>query len=219
MPSSKRAKKVSLTKVRKAVPTEKRSSYVDGLRAAVEDRSSVFLVANVEFSRATQFKDVRGALPATSTLFMGKKTLMKIALGETDANELKPGVRQLSSKIEGGHALIVTDASRAAVDAALKGCHAPEYATAGFVATETVTLERGPLDAERFPTSMLAALKKLDLPVEVENSALTMIHEFRVATKGNPLTAPQAKMLHHMGAKVHEFAPRVIFAYTAPAEE
>ena len=44
MPSSKRVKKVSLTKVSKKAPKETRSAHVDKMRSAVENDSSVFLV-------------------------------------------------------------------------------------------------------------------------------------------------------------------------------
>ena len=47
----------------------------------------------------------------------------------------------------------------------------------------------------------------------MSNAALVLVDSYRVATKGQPLTASQAKMLCHMGAKVHEFAPRVVAAF------
>ena len=40
-----------------------------------------------------------------------------------------------------------------------------------------------------------AALKKLDLPVEVRESKLVLIDDWACASKGAPLTAAQAKML------------------------
>ena len=53
---------------------------------------------------------------------------------------------------------------------------------------------------------MLAALKKLDLPVEVRESKLVLIDDWACASKGSPLTAAQAKMLFHLDMRVHEDA-------------
>ena len=102
MPVSKRAKKVSLTKVKKREPPAKRSGYVDALRTAVEKTAHVFLVEISEFARPTGFKSVRAALPPGSTLMLGKKTLMRVALGDCEENELKPGLARLAAAIRGG---------------------------------------------------------------------------------------------------------------------
>ncbi|KAK7230583.1 hypothetical protein SO694_00079121 [Aureococcus anophagefferens] len=82
MPVSKRAKKVSLTKVKKKAPSAGRSQYVDKLRQGVEARPNLFVVEIDEHSRPTQFKALRTSLPGDSALFLGKQTLMKVALGD-----------------------------------------------------------------------------------------------------------------------------------------
>ena len=51
---------------------------------------------------------------------------------------------------------------------------------------------------------MLAALKKLDLPVEVRESKLVLIDDWSCAAKGAPLTAAQATELFHLDMRVHE---------------
>ena len=213
MPVSKRAKKVSLTKVKKKAPSAGRSQYVDKLRQGVEARPNLFVVEIDEHSRPTQFKALRTSLPGDSALFLGKQTLMKVALGDCEENELKPAISKLSGALKGGHALIATDAPRAAVVAALEGCRAPEFATAGFVPDEHVVLEKGELDVAKYPVSMLAVFKKMDMPVEVQDSKLVLIDNFRVASKNKPISAEQAKMLTHMDLKLHEFAPAVVASY------
>ena len=59
----------------------------------------------------------------------------------------------------------------------------------------------------------LAALKKLDLPVEVRESKLVLIDDWACASKGSPLTAAQAKMLFHLDMRVHEFKPSILASY------
>ena len=60
---------------------------------------------------------------------------------------------------------------------------------------------------------MLAALKKLDLPVEVRDSKLVLIDDWSCASKGSPLSASQAKMLFHLDMRVHEFKPSILASY------
>ena len=59
----------------------------------------------------------------------------------------------------------------------------------------------------------IAALKKLDLPVEVRESKLVLIDDWACASKGSPLTAAQAKMLFHLDMRVHEFKPSILASY------
>ena len=213
MPISKRHKKVSLTKTKKREPSAARSSYVDKLRVSVEGRPNVFVVEVNEFSRPTQFKGLRTSLPGDSSLVLGKVSLMRVALGTTEEDELKPGLRKISEGLKGGHALVVTDAPRDAVAAALEAARAPEFATAGYAPAQHIVLEKGPLDAEKYPVSMLATFKKLDMPVEVMDSKLVLIDNYRVASKGSPINPEQAKMLTHMDLKLTEFAPRIVASY------
>ena len=125
---------------------------------------------------------------------MGKKTLMRVALGDSEENEFKPNISQFAAKIEGGHALIATSCDRGTLDRVFGcKCRARVRDRRVSVAPSTVTLERGPLDVARFPVSMLAALKKLDLPVEVRESKLVLIDDWACASKGSPLTAAQAR--------------------------
>ena len=105
MPVSKRSKKVSLTKVKKRNPPQARATYVDTLRSAVEQAPALYLIGIDEFARPTRFKQLRAALPQGSTLLLGKKTLMKVALGDSEENELKDNMRLFAEKIEGGDAL------------------------------------------------------------------------------------------------------------------
>ena len=41
----------------------------------------------------------------------------------------------------------------------------------------------------------------------------SVIDNYRVASKGNPINPEQAKMLTHMDLKLTEFAPRIVASY------
>ena len=57
---------------------------MDTVRSAVEQAPNLYLVGIDAFARPTRFKQLRSALPPGSTLLMGKKTLMRVALGDSE---------------------------------------------------------------------------------------------------------------------------------------
>ncbi|KAJ8601035.1 hypothetical protein CTAYLR_007966 [Chrysophaeum taylorii] len=210
MPLSKRAKKVSLTKTKKRAPSEKRSGYVESVRSLIEARSSVFALRIGDTTRATQFKALRAALPAGSRLFLGKKSLMAVALGRTPEEEIRPGLHLVSKRLESSQnaALVATDEAREAIERVLEASQTAEFAAAGFVAPSSLLLEKGPLP--KFPTSMVETLRKLGLQVEVKDAALELIDDFQAASAGKPLSPEQAKLLKHLGVKMDTFAPEIV---------
>lgn len=208
MPLSKRAKKVSLTKTKKEVGGEKRSAYVETVRRCIEENDLVIALSIGKETRPTQFKNLRKVLGTTSRLFLGKKTLMRVALGNSPEEAIYPGLDELSSKIEGGMALVVTSASLEEIESTLSSFANEEFATAGFEATRTIVLERGLLP--NFPTSMLETLRKLGVPAEVKDSNLELVDSYCAAKEGSPLSPEQAKMLKHLDIKLDSFAPKIV---------
>ena len=124
---------------------------------------------------------------------------------------MRPSMRLVSEAINSGAALVVSDDSQKAVEAALKSCTAPEYANAGFVPTTSLKLEAGAIADERLAqVSMLSTLKKIGMTVEVNESRLVLINAFTVCKAGVPLTSEQAKVLTHLHMKLDVFQPRIV---------
>lgn len=82
----------------------------------------------------------------------------------------------------------------------------PEYANAGFVPKEDITIAAGLLnDYKRMTGSMSDHLRKLGMVVEIVNGELDLKNDFVVATAGVPLTPEQAKVLEHMEMPLAQF--------------
>jgi mRNA turnover protein 4 len=79
-----------------------------------------------------------------------------------------------------------------------------DYAKAGFVPSEDIVYETGPLPTS-FPTSMIEQLRKLGMEVEVDNGKLVLKDDFTAATKGQPLTPEQCKAHVHFETKLSPF--------------
>lgn len=87
----------------------------------------------------------------------------------------------------------------------------PEFAKAGTVPTETITLQPGPLE---FPVSMAEELRKLGLVVEVVDTTLVLRNAFTVATEGSPLTPEQARLLVKLDRKIIDFKIELVSSWS-----
>lgn len=70
----------------------------------------------------------------------------------------------------------------------------PEFASAGFVPDETITIPEGPLDAE-FIHSMEPMLRKLGMPVLLQKGIITVLSEYAICKAGKPITPEQSRLL------------------------
>ncbi len=68
-----------------------------------------------------------------------------------------------------------------------------DYARSGFKATENVSIPEGPLT--NFVGSMVEGLRKLGLPVELQNGVIHVLHNYTICKEGDVLTPEQAKLL------------------------
>ena len=61
---------------------------------------------------------------------------------------------------------------------------------------------------EQFPTSMMEQLRKLGMPVQIDNGKIVLrdgTNEYRICKEGQVLSAEQTKLLVHFDIKVAEF--------------
>ena len=79
---------------------------------------------------------------------------------------------------------------------------AQDFAKAGAIPKKDIVLPAGDLE---FPGSMLDQLRKLGLTVELDNGKISLKSMFIVASKGEPLTPEQAKLLVHMNIPLISF--------------
>ena len=215
MPVSKRAKKVTLSKTKKKAPDVKRSGYVDLLRSGVEQCASVFGVGISEFARENHYKALRATLAKRgSRLFLGKRSLMRVALGTAKESELRPNFRKLAAALDTLKidALVATDLSKDEIQKIFDEAAEPTFATAGFVPATKMALDQGTL--EDFGVPMHDQLKKLGLPVQVKDSKLELVAAHTIATPKAPLTAEQAKILKLLDIKLTTFHPTIKCQWT-----
>lgn len=199
MPVSKRNKIVNLTKTSSKGRSLK-SKLIETLRDAIDEYARIYLfdIGNI---RSSKLRDIRFEWKE-SKIFMGKNTVAQIAFGRTPEEEYKDNLRHLSELLEGNVGILFTSRPHEEVLEYFNNIAEPEYAVAGNIPDESVTLQPG---LTSFPVSMLDQLRTWGMIVEVDDGKVMLREPLQVATAGEPLTPSQAKLLEKLGKKVATF--------------
>jgi mRNA turnover protein 4 len=209
---------VSLTKVktnRRALKTE----LVDTLREAV-DKYDFAYVVSFDNMRTQLFKEVRTEW-ADSRFFLGKNKVMQLSLGAGEEDEYRPGLATLASDLVGNVGLLLTSRPPAEVRKYFDEYEAPDYARAGFVAPETISLSAGAVSCAsgtfshvhalstgplpELPHTMAEPLRKLGLPVRLNKGVVELTRDHDLCAAGDTLTPEQARLLKQFGHKTAVF--------------
>eukprot|EP01036_Dinobryon_divergens_P024666 gene24666-33137_t len=225
MARSKRNKIVSLTKT-SSKGRELKVKLVDTIRSTLDEYKSVFLFS-FENMRSEKFKEVRMHF-RESRIYLGKNSIAQIALGRTPEEEYKDNLSKISeasgilssssspppppppppfplhpARLVGDVGLLFTNRPRKEVVSYFSSFEHLDFAKAGCVASEDLTLE--PQALPQFPVSMLNELRKLGMAVEIEDGGVVLREPVSVMSVGQPLTPEQARMLVKLDRKVALF--------------
>jgi mRNA turnover protein 4 len=157
-------------------------------------------------------------------MFFGRVSVMALSLGNSPEKEYKPGLHKIATQLHGQVGLFFTSWDPKETLDYFHSIKKPDFARAGCIATEEVSLPSGPLtpiaSAEDiaegmkptlFPASMEPHLRKLGLSTRLEKGVITMGGSQTVCRKGDTLTAEQAQILKLLGVKMSVF--RVALRY------
>lgn len=144
----------------------------------------------------------------SSYLCLSKKKIMGFALGTTAENSTRPNIYLLNQYLTGNTAMFMTNESHQDVVSFMESLTCPEYATTGFIATETFVVPAGPLP--QFQFDMDSHLRELGLPVQLDNGTINNIRDYEVCHIGNPITKHAATLLKHFERKIATFTVKPI---------
>jgi mRNA turnover protein 4 len=163
MPKSKRNRIYSLSQTRKK-GREAKSRLLQEIRDCVDKYSHVF-VYSVENMRNSKLKEVRTQW-RSSRWFYGRNRVLATALGRSEAEEYREGLSSLAKLLRGNVGLFFTNQPRGDVISWFQSYSEQDHARAGFLATDDVVIQEGPL--EKFPHSMEPHLRSLGLPTSLK---------------------------------------------------
>eukprot|EP00434_Breviolum_minutum_P027894 symbB.v1.2.024677.t1/scaffold2350.1/size109873/7 len=202
MPKSKRAKVVSLTKVKKR-PKEKKDDLIEDIRDSCEKFSRVFLVS-IENERNQFMQEIRKQL-RPGKMVCTKNKIMQTALGTSPENECQDNIHKISQMISGHCALLFTNQSPEEVEKIFAEYRPSDYARSGSLATDTVTLPRGLEALAALPHSIEAHLRQLGLPTVLKEGQIHLLGEHTVCKAGQELSADAAQVLKLLNIKQAHF--------------
>ena len=194
MPKSKRQKVVSLTKTEKHV-AERKKTLVTAVQAALEEYAACYVISH-ENERSCHFAEIRQALK-DSRIFLGKNSVMQVALGKSEDAEHVAGAHALAPYLTGNCGLLLTSRSHKEITKFFSEYSVPDFARSGATLDKDYSVLPGPLP--QFPSSMIQQFVKLGLPVELNNGVVTLrgnsSEPYVLAHKGVVLTPEQAQLL------------------------
>ncbi|CAK9044448.1 unnamed protein product [Durusdinium trenchii] len=202
MPKSKRAKVVSLTKVKKR-PKEKKDDLIEDIRESCGKFARVFLVS-IENERNQFMQEIRKRL-RPGKLVCAKNKVMQTALGTSPESECQDRIHKISEMISGHCALLFTNQSPEEVERVLAEYRPSDFARSGATATGTVVLPRGTEALAALPHSIEAHLRQLGLPTVLKEGQIHLLGEHTVCTAGKELSADAAQVLKLLEIKQAHF--------------
>ena len=108
--------------------------------------------------------------------------------------------------------LLFTNRKKDEVLKYFKNYAAPDFAKAGAIPTEEITLQPGVLD---FAVTMLDTLRKLGMVVEVDDGTVVLRSPITIASVGVPLTPEQAKILVKLDTRIIDFKVKIEASWEA----
>jgi len=212
MPKSKRAQRVTISKSSKKLKQrrglESKQELVKRIRSRLDTCSNLFIL-RLYNERNDKLQSVRAHFPPSesSYFFFGKNRVMSLALGRTSADEYFPSLSKIGPHLVGKIGLMLTNQSRSQILGYFDQLQMEDYARPGNRVDKTVHIDEGPL--VDFQHTMEPLLRSLGLPTSLQKGVVNLIKPFTICSKGDILTAEQAKLLKLFKRPLAQFKMKV----------
>jgi mRNA turnover protein 4 len=178
------------------------------------------------------FKDLRREW-SDSRFILGKNKVVQIALtadaGSAEAasagpagsgdGAYRPGLSHLADDVSGNVGLLFTDRSPKEANAFFADFGEQDYARAGFVPTETLTVPAGRLSTEAFPHTQAETLRKLGVQVRLDKGVIVVTQDAVLCTEGVPITPEQGRLLKLFGHRLAVFSVSLVSVWKKGKKE
>lgn len=217
MPKSRRDKPVALTKTKSKKSRDTKSQLIADLHACLQRYSHVF-VFTVQCMRNERWKRMRA--DATTALgetrfFYGRLKVMRHALttwaeqkktGSGGENSAR-GVVRMSRRLVGQSGLLFCNVRASRVTAWLDSLSTTEFARAGSVADQGVTIEAG--QHPHLAASLQPRLRSLGVQCRLVRAVVQLDEPHVVCEAGQQLGPEQCRLLELLGQRLDQFRVRL----------
>ncbi len=180
--------------------------------AKIKDLGSKYNViglANLESLPAPQLQKIRAKLKDIMVLFMAKKTLMRIAFNDLEAN--KKNISGMSSFLKGMPALIFSNENPFKLIRKLNENKTAAPAKPGQIAPNDIVVKAGPTNFA--PGPIIGELGKFGIKTEVKNGKLAIKDDVVVAKEGDVISPALASLLTRLDINPMEVGVNLIAVY------
>jgi large subunit ribosomal protein L10 len=146
-------------------------------------------MANLADIPAPQLQQMRRTLKDSATLKMSRKTLMSLALNDSE----KAQIETLEDYMEGQPALIFTNMNPFKLYKILENSKTPAPAKAGSIAPEDIIVPKG--DTAFKPGPVLGELQKAGIPAKIEKGKIVITNDKVIVEAGEVIPRDVASIL------------------------
>ena len=171
------------------------------------DGHSVVGMANLADIPAPQLQKMRRTLKEDATVKMSRKTLMSLALGESQ----KSNIDALGEHMEGQPALIFTNMNPFKLFKILEASKTPAPAKAGSIAPADIVVPKG--DTAFKPGPILGELQKVGIPAKIDKGKIVITKDKVVVAEGEVVSREIAGILTRLDIHPMEVGIDLVAAY------
>ncbi len=146
-------------------------------------------MANLANIPGPQLQKMRRTLKDSATLKMSRKTLMSLALNDSE----KTNIENLEDHMEGQPALIFTNMNPFKLYKILENSKTPAPAKAGSIAPEDIVVPKG--DTAFKPGPVLGELQKAGIPAKIEKGKIVITNDKTIVEAGETIPRDVASIL------------------------
>ncbi|MGB9937646.1 MAG: 50S ribosomal protein L10 [Methanobacterium sp.] len=179
---------------------------VNDLKELIENHSVVGM-ANLADIPAPQLQKMRQSLKDTTTIKMSRKTLMSLALDESQ----KGNIEALGEHMEGQPALIFTNMNPFKLYKILEASKTAAPAKAGSIAPSDIVVPKG--DTAFKPGPILGELQKVGIPAKIDKGKIVITKDKVIVAEGEAVPRDVASILTRLEIEPMEVGIDLIAAY------
>jgi large subunit ribosomal protein L10 len=168
---------------------------------------SVVGMANLADIPAPQLQKMRQSLKDTTTIKMSRKTLMTLALSESE----KSNIDVLGEHMEGQPALIFTNMNPFKLYKILEASKTSAPAKAGSIAPSDIVVPKG--DTAFKPGPILGELQKVGIPAKIDKGKIVITKDKVIVAEGEAVPRDVAGILTRLEIQPMEVGIDLVAAY------
>lgn len=176
---------------------EEKTSEVEAIKDLLKEYKAIG-IASLQKVRATQLQELKKNLADKVYMKVLKNTLTKLAIENTERNDLK----KLEEYLEGSNLFLFTNLNPFKLALLLERGKVKTTAKAGDTAAMDVIIPAG--NTGQPPGPIISQLNAVGLPTRIESGSVWVSKDTLVVRKGEPISERLASVLSKLGIKAVE---------------